>query len=180
MAVEGFSFGLRDAKIAPWTAPGTYGTAVDVESIRVFNAQMETTSGRLEGDDKRTSLYAVPVGGTVQLQFGFKTLDVLAKMSGLTVADSTTAKALTWIWQPYPYFGIIAQVYQEDAVGAYDLFIPKCKIMGNLQFGNLAYGQFWSQTVDAEFIEDDSQYGFARVIARATAVALTIPPAALS
>lgn len=177
MAVEGFSFGLRDGKMAPWTAAGTWGTAVDIESIRVFNMQMETTNGRLEGDDERTSLYAVPVGGTVQLQFGFKALDVLAKMSGLTVADSTTYKALTWIWQPFPYFGLAGQIYQEDGVGAYDLFVPKCKLMANLQIGNLQYGQYWSQTVDAEFIRDNSQYGFGRIVARATGVTLTIPPA---
>lgn len=177
MSVEGFSFGLRKGLIAPRTASGSWGSSVQVESIRVLNIQMDTTNGRLEGDDKRTSLYAVPVGGTAQLQFGMKSLDVLAKLGGLSVADSTTYKALTFIWQPFPYFGIVGQVYQEDGVGAYDLFLPCCKVMQRLQFGNLQYGQYWSQTVDCEFIDDNSQYGFGRIVARATASSLAIPPA---
>lgn len=177
MAKTGNPFGLRKGLIAPWTAQGTWGTAIQVEALRTFNMRLDTVSGRLEGDDVRSALAAVPVGGSGQLQFGFKSLDVLAALSGLTVVDGGTASdELTFIWQPFPYFGICIQVYQEDAVGAYDLFIPKCKVMGNLTF-NPQYGQFWSQTVDAEFIDDGGTYGFAKIIARTPASTLAIPPA---
>lgn len=177
MAVEGFNFGLRDAKIAVWTAAGAWGTNIDVEAIRVFNCALQFTNGRLEGDDRRKSLYSIPVGGTCQLEFGFKDLTVLATLGGWTEADSTTYKALTFTVRTMPYIGIAGQVFQEDGVGGYDLFIPKAKIMDNLQFGNLQYGTFWSQRVDAEFIDDDSQYGLARIYARTTASTLAIPPA---
>lgn len=178
--VIGHSFGLRKGLIAPWTAQGTWGSSVQVDALRTFNMRLDTVSGRLEGDDVRSSLAAVPVGGSGQLQFGFNSFDPVAVITGLTVVSggtgATASDELTVIWQANPYFGIVIQSYMEDATGALDLFIPKCKLMGSLTF-NPQYGQFWSQTIDAEFIDDGGLYGFGKLIRRATASVLAIPPA---
>lgn len=178
--VSGDLFGLRKGLVAPWTAQGTWGSSVVVDSLRTFNMKLDTVSGRLEGDDRRKSLASVPVGGSGQLQFGFNTLDVVALITGQSIVSGgtggTASDEMAVVWQPNPYFGIIIQSYMEDATGALDLFIPKCKLMGSLTF-NPQYGQFWSQQIDAEFIDDGGIYGFGKLIRRATASTLAIPPA---
>lgn len=178
MATKEFGFGLKSARIAPWTAPQTWGSIISIDAVRMYSPTLETVNGRLEGDDEIAALFARFISGTVQLEFAVKNLNVFATMAGMIVADSSpTSESIIFDTTRMPYFGINGQIEHDSGAGAYEFFVPKCKLMGNLAF-QAQYGQFMSQRVEAQFIRDSSVYGLAKLISRATAASpITIPPA---
>lgn len=178
MAIQQFGFGLKQARIAPWTAAQTWGTIITLDAIRMYSPTIETVNGRLEGDDSIAALFARFISGTVQLEFAVKNINIFATLTGLTVADSNpTSESIVFDTSRMPYIGINGRIDHDSGAGAYEFFVPKCKLMGNLAF-QAQYGQFMSQRVEAQFIRDSAVYGLAKLITRATASdPITIPPA---
>lgn len=178
MTTRAYAFNLNSAIIATWNSAQNWGTAIAIDAINMYSPTLNVVADELDGDGGIAALASAFIGGRIQLEFGVKNLNVFGILSGLTPADSTpTSESLVITQQNLPYFGINGQIKHDTGLGAYEFFIPKCKIMGDLSF-TIQYGKFWSQRVEARFLADSAVYGMAKIISRATAASpIVIPPA---
>lgn len=177
MSTQEFGFGLKQARIAPWTSAQTWGSPIALNAVRMFSPTLQPITGELEGDDEIAALFSRFIRGTVQLEFAVKNLAVFATLTGMSVASSLPdSESVVFDTTRLPYFGITGQIEHDTGTGAYDFFVPKCKLMGDLSF-QAQYGQFMTQRVEARFIRDSSVYGLAKLISRATATnPIPLPP----
>jgi uncharacterized protein YqgV (UPF0045/DUF77 family) len=112
-------FGLRDAKITPWTAGGTLGTAVAVPRVRSVEANVTRDSADLDGDDVRiaTHTFGTAIEGT--FEEGGINFAVLAVINGGSSATTgvTPNRITTFILEGDDvdgYFKIEGQSYADD------------------------------------------------------------------
>lgn len=75
-------FGLDDVKVGTHDGDGTYTGLVDVPSVQLLNMDLQTISAILEGDDRRTDMHAIAIGGTVRFRFGSIPFDALEILTG--------------------------------------------------------------------------------------------------
>lgn len=179
MALDGFVFGAKDCKIAPWLAPETWGSPIDVKAIQMVGAGIETVNAQLEGDDEILDVHAVATNGTASLRFGFFNLEVLEVLTGNVITDSPpNSKSMTFTGRRMPYFGLSARIEQTAGQGVLDIFIPKIKLMEGFSVST-EYGQYLIPEVQAQFVTDTDTYGMMRWMQRDVSPmpALTIPPA---
>lgn len=177
---ENFLVGLRKGVIARMTgttAAVTYGTAYQLDVANAATVTAEPITDRLEGDDARKALYAVFQGGTIEIDFAFKSMALIAAIFGTAVIDSSTYQQLPVDNTLLPYFGLNVEVVDQDGIMSVDLWVPCCKIMGNLGFP-VQYGKYWRMKVQAQFILcTDPRYPyFFDIIEHSGIVAPTIPP----
>jgi hypothetical protein len=179
--IGGPQFGLNDCKIALWTAAGTYSTAVDVMSVQMLGAVMQVVSADLTGDDQITATASRAISGTVSLRFGAISIAALEVLIGNTatssVASPNNIKNLRVNGSDnMPYVGIVGRAIAEEGSGDTVIYIPKCRIMGDLNIAQLSYGEFAIPQVELRAVHDAS-YGVINVITRETASStLTLPP----
>lgn len=187
MAVDDFGtpqFSLNDCKVATWNSTDSYGTAVDVASVKITGFTVEMLSGRLEGDDKITAVAARAIAGELQLRFGGVRIAALEVIMGNS-ATSSVASPNQVITFPIaggdemPYFGIVGKALAEEDDGDFLVFLPKVKITSNITLARLEYGQFAIPEVTALAVPDTT-YGIGRLVERQTATTITVPPADIS
>lgn len=176
MTLKTYKFGLNDCKIATWTAVESYGAAVDVPSIQLMGVEYNTESGQLEGDDIITDAHAKVQSMTCRIRFGFKDLDVIAVLTGVTVTDSTTvSESFIMGRQNMPYFAMCGRVDSTEGGGDMHIFIPKCKLMEG--FGlSLEKGRYITPEITALAVYEGATYGMSKVIEHGTAADVVIPP----
>ena len=174
MAIEAVSYGVADLKVAPWLAGSTYGTAVDVWGVSQFGLTIETASGRLEGDDVILRAHARPIACQITARFAFQTLEPYETMTGKTIQDGTSLEWLEIANDSFPYFGMIAQVLNDDEEGDVHIFVPKCKLMSGFQM-QMQYGQFVTPEITIDGVKDDT-YGIVRIIPHENTTAIAFPP----
>ncbi len=177
---ENFLVGLRKAVIAKMTGTPSaviYGTSYQLEVANMATVTAEPVTDRLEGDDTRSALYAVFVGGTIHLEFAFKSLSLYQALFGSTVIDSNTYQQLPVTNTIMPYFGLCVEVVDQDGIMSADLWVPLCKVQGNVGFP-VQYGKYWRMSFDAQFILcTDTRYPYHfDIIEHSGIVAPTIPP----
>ena len=111
--------------------------------------------------------------------FGRRTsLSLYQAMFNSTVIDSVTYQQLPIdAVLPLPYFGMNVEVVDQDGVMSADLWVPLCKVMGNVPFP-VQYGKYWRMKVQAQFIlcKDVRYPYFFDIIEHAAVTAPTIPP----
>ena len=140
-------FGLNDVKIAPWTATDNYGSAVDVPSVQLMGAVLQVVSATLEGDDTITASAARAIGGEVRIRFGSVNIAALEVLLGNTatssVASPNEVKQLKMAGgDNMPYFGIVGKALAEEGSGDFLVFLPKVRIMSDVELATLEYGNF--------------------------------------
>lgn len=174
-------FGLADCKVAAWQGEGSYGTAVDVMAIQALNTVMRVISAELPGDDTIVASASRPIGAQITLRFGSVNLGVLEVIFGITatssVATPNTVKLLRIAGgERLPYFGIVGKALAEEGNGDFLVFVPKVKIMGDVNLVQLEYGQFAIPEMTVMAVPDEI-YGTINLIPRETTGVFTIPPA---
>jgi hypothetical protein len=174
-------FGLSDVQIATWLATNSYGSAVDVPSVQLMGAVLQVVSATLEGDDTITASAARAIGGEVRLRFGSVNIAALEVLLGNTatssVASPNEVKQLKVTGgDNMPYFGIVGKALAEEGSGDFLVFLPKVRIMSDVELATLEYGNFAIPELTAQ-ASNDATYGILSVIQRETAAAVTIPPA---
>jgi hypothetical protein len=174
MAIQQFSFGLNDAKIAAWNSAENYGTSTDLYAIEMANVTFEQVSGVANGDDARIDVYGRIIGGTVRLSFTMYSLDTLAIFTGRTNTASALVESLKFSNLRSPYFAIAAMAEHSSGAGAAVIFVPKVKITGNIPVP-VAFGQYWKMEVDAQFVYEGDTYGFGVIRQYANKPVLAIP-----
>jgi hypothetical protein len=180
MAFDSFGapqFGLQDVKIATWNATDDYAAEVDVPSVQLMGTTLSQVSAQLEGDDTITATAARAIGGEVRLRFG--SISILALEVLLGNASTASGAAQDYIRvsgaDNMPYIGICGKALAEEGTGDTHVFIPKCKLTGDLTIAQLEYGQFAIPEMTITMV-DDATYGLINIIEHAADTAVAIPP----
>lgn len=177
MSLTGYSFGLEEAWIAPWSGQATYGTAIQLVACEIFDVTFDTVNGELRGDDQIIDVFAKTISAKIRIKFGFNDLAVLPILTGETVVDSSpTSKSVVFHNTVRPYFGIVGRIDQSQGGGDIQLFIPKAKITGGFGPLTMSFGNYLTPQLDAMAITDGSPYYMGKLIKHATATTPTIPP----
>lgn len=183
MAFEqgGPGFGLSDLKVAAYNGTNDYGSEVDVFSAQALNVTMRVISAELTGDDTITSTASRPIGGQAVMRFGGVSLAALEVMTGNTatssVASPNNVKTLKIAGgEDLPFFGVCGKALGADSDGQTEVFIPKAKIMSDINLIQMEYGQFIIPEVTVAFVKDDT-YGILQIIESEAERAIAIPPA---
>jgi hypothetical protein len=173
-------FGLQDVKVAAWIGDGTYGTPVDVPSVQMLGAILKVVAAMLEGDDQITATASRAISGESRLRFGSVSVAALEVILG---NPSTTSGSTPNQYDNLrvsggdnmPYFGICGKALAEEGVGCFHLFLPKCRIMQDVELASLQYGQFAIPEVTVAAISDED-YGIINLIEFEADVAVDLPP----
>ncbi len=177
-------FGLQDVKIANWVSAGSYGTAVDVPSVQLYGAILSIVSAQLEGDDQITATAARAIGGESRLRFGSVSIAALEILLGnVSVVSGVTPNAQDELrvvgGDNMPYFGICGKALAEEGAGDLHVFLPKVRIMQDVELATLQYGQFAIPELTVTGVTDAS-YGIINLIEHETTVDVAIPPVGIS
>lgn len=177
----GPGFGLNDLKVAAYNATNSYGSAVDVYSAQALRVTMRVISAELTGDDTITSTASRPVGGQATMRFGGVSLAALEVMTGKTatssIASPNNVKALKIAGgEDLPFFGICGKALGADSAGQTEVFIPKAKIMSDINLIQMEYGTFIIPEVTVAFVAD-ATFGILQIIEAEAERAIAIPPA---
>jgi hypothetical protein len=178
MANDSYKFGLKDAKIATWTASETWDTAVDVPAVSVFTASPQTVTAQLEGDDIIADVHAQQTSAQCTFTFGFYSLAVLAVLTGETHNSSNDDYSMKFGDTDYPYFGLAGRIDDTQGGGNDIWFLGKCKITEGFTV-EARYGQYVIPSVNALAVRDGSTYEILTIFQYDAATAVTIPPTAI-
>lgn len=177
------SYGLKDAKVATWTSAGVYtSTGVDVPSVQMLSTTLQVVSKDLEGDDTITATATRAISGEVKLRFGSVSIAVLEVIFGInatsSVASPNRVKQLKIAGSTrFPYFGIGGIALAEEGSGDLEVFMPKCKVMGDVTLVQLEYGNFAIPDLTLRAV-DDATFSMINLIEHETALTVVvIPPA---
>lgn len=173
-------FGLEDVKIATYNATNDYGTAVDVPSVQLMGTVMQVISAQLEGDDQITDTHAQVIGGTSQIRFGSLSIAALEVLLGI---DSTeNGSVYDWLsisaGSDMPYIGLCGKISATQGSGDTHVFLPKVKIMEDVQIIQAEYGSYIIPEVSLQAV-DDITYGVINVIEHNSQASVAIPPASI-
>lgn len=172
------SFGLADAKVAPWSSAGTYGTLQDVMSVQAMNVTLQYSEAQLTGDDQITATAARAIGGQATFRFGGFNLETMAVILGITATLISSVSQLgVKGGARMPYFGLLGKALVEEGSGDLWLFCPKCKIMGDFNIAQMEYGNFIIPEVTVQLVPDAS-YGIFNAVTHPTDLAITVMPPA--
>lgn len=180
--IGGPQFGLRQAIIGLWEGDGTYSDVRRVPSVRVLEAQIETVTARLEGDDKITATAAIAIGGTLTLEMGSVHNSVISMISGGEYITQAGYNVTRISGATFPYVGIVGQSRAVEGSGDTLVFIPKAKCQDGFSF-RYEYGAFsipnitFAISVDDNYIGSDNNGTIVASIQHSTAITtLTLPP----
>jgi hypothetical protein len=176
MGVNAPKFGLYDAKIAVWNSEANYGTAVDVWSVQMMGVTFNTENGQLEGDDIITDVHAKIQSINFSLRFGFKDLDVLEVLTGVTNTESgSNSNTMKFARDNMPYFALCGRADATEGGGDTQVWIPKCKLLEGFSL-SLEKGTYMSPEINGIAVYEGSTYGMGWIINNSTAQSVTIPP----
>lgn len=173
-------FGLNDVKVAAYTATNSYGTAADVYSVQALNTTLRMVQAELTGDDKITAIASRPIAGQAVLRLGGISLAALEIMTGNSATSSIASPNNVKNFrisgaEDLPYFGLIGKALGADSSGQVEVWLPKCKIMSDINLIQLEYGTFSINEITVMLVPDDT-YGLINIIECEATRALAIPP----
>lgn len=174
------AFGVRDCKVARYSKTDTYDEEVDVMGIQMFASTMVPVSAELPGDDRIIAVNSIMTTGRIRMRFAGAPVTVLAAVMGLTPSSSLVSPNQVKTLQvpgghKLPYFGVIGQSVSAEGVGAQEVFVPKCKIMSEIQATMNEYGSFQTLEFEVQAVDDET-YGLINIIQTESVRQLTIPP----
>jgi hypothetical protein len=176
MTYNAFKFGLNDVKVASWVATESYGSAVDVESVQMSGVDIETEQGTLEGDDIITDVHAKIQNIRFRIRFGFKDLDLVAALTGITITDSDpNAQVLPIARDNMAYFALCARADATSGGGDTQIWLPKLKLLDGFSF-SMEKGQYMTPEMAGIGVYEGTTHGMGWIINNATAQSVTIPP----
>lgn len=176
------TFGLNDAKIAVWNGDGTYGTAVDVPSVQQVSVVLQFSSAQLTGDDKITATASRAIGGTATVRWGSISLAVLEVMLGGSITSSIASPNNVRNFRvpgggAAQYFGLVGRALADDGQDTH-VFLPQCKITGDLPIASMAYGEFTIPEAPLTLVADET-WGVLNIVMHETAAVIAVPPASI-
>lgn len=135
MGAKSFHRGLRDLKIAAWTAENTWGTAYDVLGAREMTVEYVLETDQLQGDDVVLDRYSKLISVTLNLAHASVDLEALDIMLGGTLVSNASYEDFKQgESDEVPYIGIAGRVVGSSSGYDLHMLIPKAKLAGNLQY----------------------------------------------
>lgn len=139
-------YGLRDVKLTPMNADGTYGASVDLPIGRTLTFAEAEEFEELRGDDRLYAIHGKGAQVEWDLESGGISLDAWAVLTGGTIQESgstpSQVKSFTkQVTDARAYFKIEGQSISDDG-GDVHVVIYKAKCDGNLE-GEFADGGFF-------------------------------------
>lgn len=175
MALKTFHRGLRDMKIAAWTSEGSYGTAYDVLGARNMSVTWVVETDQAEGDDVVLDRYSKIIAVTVNIEQAAVDLEVLDMISGGTLVSNAAYEDLKLGQDDtLAYVAIAGRSASSDGANDLHIFVPKCKIAGNLDF-QAQYGQYTFPAAEFQGVNEGDANGMIRFRKFTAATALEIP-----
>lgn len=175
MASKTIHRGLRDLKLAAWTAENSYGTAMDVYGAREMTVELVVESDQLEGDDVVIDRYTKIIAVNFSWAMGSVDLELLDVLIGGTLVSNGDYEDLR-IGEDdsVPYVAMAGRVVGSDAAHDLHIFVPKAKISGNVQY-QAQYGAYMIPQAEFQGVNEGTINGLARFRKFTALTTLTIP-----
>lgn len=175
MALKTFHRGLRDVKIAAWNGVNSYGTAYDFYGARNMSLTWVVESDQAEGDDVVLDRYSKIIAVTVNIEQAAVDLEAMDMLTGGTLVSNASYEDLL-IEQDdnLPYVAIAGRSASSDGNNDLHIFVPKCKIAGNLDF-TAQYGQYTFPAAEFQGVNEGTVNGILRMRKFTATTALEIP-----
>ena len=138
-------YGLRDVKLTPVNADGTYGTMVDLPNARTFSFAEAEEFTELRGDDQLIAVRGQGAEINWSLEGGGISLEAWAAMAGGTVSESGTTPNIIKTFSKVatdtrPYFLVEGQAI-SDSGGDFHAKLYKARTSDELE-GEMSDGEF--------------------------------------
>lgn len=164
-------FGLRDIKIALWSAPAM-AYDVPVAGSLAFTDTPGATA-ELRGDDALADIHVMEGKPVVELESGGISLRAWSLLSGGTYSTGSGYYRLVKQGDDQrPYLVLGAQIYDNDNTGDIHVYLPKCRCTSGPK-GTFKDGQFFLTGATIEGV-DDRANGMYQVRQNDTAAALNL------
>lgn len=173
MAAERYVYGLRDMKIAVWTAANSYGTAVDIDAARSLTVTLRVQSDELQGDDVIKDRFGKIMSVNARLEYGSVNQQVLSMLTGGTLVSNATYEDLLIADDTPAYFAIAGRVVGSNS-GDLHMFIPKCKIAGDLSY-QAQQNSYLIPNLDIQGVYEGTVNGICRIRSFTALTTLAIP-----
>lgn len=175
MALKTFHRGLRDMKIAAWSAENSYGTAYDIHGARNMSVSWTVETDQAEGDDVVMDRFSKIIAVSVNIEQAVVDLELLDMISGGSLVSNAAYEDLKLGQDDnLAYVAIAGRSVSSDANNDLHVFIPKCKIAGDLEF-TMQYGEYTFPAAEFQGVNEGSTNGFIRFRKFTAATALEIP-----
>jgi len=153
-------FGLRDVKLTPINANGSYGSPVDLYSSQDFQFTINQTSQKLRGDDSNTAVAGTIDGISWSIGAGGISLSALAVILGVNPVSSGTTPNRTSVIRSKnsdtrPYFRVDGRSIGSEAGGSLIITLFKCRCTGKIGPFELKDGSFIITKLEGEGVDDD-------------------------
>ncbi len=175
MALQTYHRGIRDMRIAAWTAENSYGTAYDILGARNMSVTWVVESDELRGDDVVLDRYTKLVSVTVNIEQASVDLEAVDMLLGGTLVSNASYEDLIINEDDeVPYVAIAGRVVGSGGLADLHIFVPKAKLSGNLE---LAAQLDTYMIPGAEFqgVNEGATNGMLRLRKFTAATALEIP-----
>lgn len=157
-----FTFGARQARIAPYISSTSWGSAVTITGISSVSYSIQTTSAVLTGDDEELAAHSRRKSIELQMKFAFDSLDVFEVLTGITKLENSDYEEIIFDTSNFPYFGFIAKAEYDTGDGQTELWLPKVKIMSG--FGlSFAYEQFVTPEMTCKAVSNGGYWSLGSV-----------------
>lgn len=175
MGLKTFHRGLRDMKIAAWSAENSYGTAYDIHGARNMSVSWTVETDQAEGDDVVMDRFSKIIAVSVNIEQAVVDLELLDMISGGSLVSNAAYEDLKLGQDDnLAYVAIAGRSVSSDANNDLHVFIPKCKIAGDLEF-TMQYGEYTFPAAEFQGVNEGSTNGFIRFRKFTAATALEIP-----
>jgi hypothetical protein len=166
--------GIKDIKIAAWTAENSYGTPYDIYAGRGANLQWVVTTDTLRGDDVDVDVFTNLASATLTIQNGSIDLTVFNMLLG-GVLTQNAAYYDFYIQSAVdvPYVALAGRVSGSGGKDIHFL-LPKCKLASNLQL-NAQVDNYLIPQWDVHGVNEGPLNGMLRLRQFLVPTALNIP-----
>lgn len=135
MGLQTYHRGLRDLKMAAWTAENTFGTAYDVLGAREASLAWTVETDELRGDDAVLDRYTKIISVNLTLSNAAVDLELLALlMGGTLVSNPDYEDFMIAETDEVPFVAIAGRVVGSGGNGDLHFLLPKAKMAGDLNY----------------------------------------------
>lgn len=175
---------INDAVIAANNGDGTFGSPVNVQGVVSVSITVNIKSGEQMGDGGVYSVLSKATKGTVKFQFAdqqsFAVLQIIRNKTKGIYGSNPTVHHMGIGLEPFPYFALAGQTYQDDGSETFNLFMPKIKVTSDFDFA-IAENSFVLPEFTCTAVADSNwtRAGIPQIVfpfEYPDATALTIPP----
>lgn len=175
MALKTFHRGIRDLKLAPWTAENSYGTMYDIHGARNMSVEWVLETDQLIGDDVVLDRYSKLVSVTVRIEQAAVDIAVIDYfLGGTLVSNASYEDFFIGENDEIPFVALAGRIVGSGGTSDLQMFVPKAKISGNLSLA-AQQGAYMLPTAEFQGVHEGSINGMMRLRKFTAPTALEIP-----